>query len=71
MLNAFNYSNILWRIEGYVRGILFCKQFTVRPYISTRTKDEAQNVAIHLELSWMSKEDGVRGLAADLATFLT
>lgn len=71
MLNAFNYSSILWRIEGHVRGILFWKQFAVRPYISTRTTDEAQNVAIHLELSWIRNEDGVRGLAADLATFLT
>lgn len=42
----------------------------VRPYISIRTTDEGQNVAIHLGLSWMGKEDGVRGLTVDLATFL-
>lgn len=48
MLNAFNYSSILWRIEGYVRGILFWKQFAVLSYTSTRTTDEAQNVAIYL-----------------------
>ena len=69
MLNAFKYSSTFWRIEGYGRAILFWKHFAVRPYISTRTIG-AQNVAIHLEMSWMGKELSMRGLAADLATLL-